>query len=251
MDFEFFDLTVPVRGETQVTAGLRVSSYATDSVFDSDGIPVTASSRKCVLSALQAKVAFDRGLRAINETPSPRPEPLRNADFEDRRVIVPSKETVTDSKGLSESVTKLEVTQNQQVTETPKIRVGRRRQFANAAERQRAYRARVSGRILRRGGGLIYFVQAHSKYEREGGAIKIGFTSDPDLRTRVCDLQVGNPYPLQVLGQLQRYESRRASSSQEILQVTNEWSGSKVTPLYKRSSSNTQSVICGAPLQTE
>jgi hypothetical protein len=66
MDFELFDSTSPRRGEMQIcTVGLRVSSYATDS----DGIPaMTASSRNALLSTLQAKAAFDSGLRAINET---------------------------------------------------------------------------------------------------------------------------------------------------------------------------------------
>jgi hypothetical protein len=66
MEFELFDPTSPRRGETQIRMiGLRVSSYATDS----DGIPaMTASSRNALLSTLQAKVAFDSGLRAINET---------------------------------------------------------------------------------------------------------------------------------------------------------------------------------------
>jgi hypothetical protein len=73
---------------------------------------------------------------------------LRNADSGVRRVVVPSKDTVADSKELNESVTKLEVTQNQQVTETPKRPGGRRRQHSNAAEKQKAYRSRVNGKIL-------------------------------------------------------------------------------------------------------
>lgn len=68
---------------------------------------------------------------------------LRNPGFEGRRVIVPPCETVIDSKGLTESVTKLEPTQNQQVAETPKRAGGRRRHHANPAEKQRAYRQRL------------------------------------------------------------------------------------------------------------
>jgi hypothetical protein len=51
-------------------------------------------------------------------------------------------EGVTDSKGLSESVTKLQPVQNQQDADSTKKTVGRRRKFATAAERQKAYRQR-------------------------------------------------------------------------------------------------------------
>lgn len=47
---------------------------------------------------------------------------------------------------------------------------------------------------------MIYFVQAVEDERRQTGPVKIGFTNNPDLRVRVTDLQVGNPYPLRVLG---------------------------------------------------
>jgi hypothetical protein len=65
IEFELFDTVAPAKGETQIrTAGLRISSYATDS----EGIPVmTASSRKRLYSSLSAKVAFDSGRHSIDQ----------------------------------------------------------------------------------------------------------------------------------------------------------------------------------------
>jgi DNA-binding NarL/FixJ family response regulator len=45
---------------------------------------------------------------------------------------------------------------------------------------------------------MIYFIQSQESFE--DGPIKIGYTDDPDLRSRLRDLQVGNPYELKVLG---------------------------------------------------
>ena len=70
-DFELFDSIPPVHGETQIrTAGLRVSSYV-----NSDGIPImTSDAREILLPALQAKNAFDLGLRSINDPQPQEPE---------------------------------------------------------------------------------------------------------------------------------------------------------------------------------
>jgi hypothetical protein len=70
-EFELFDRVAPAKGETQITtAGLRVSSYATDS----EGIPVmTASSRERLYSSLLAKAVFDSGHHSMDE---PEPEPV-------------------------------------------------------------------------------------------------------------------------------------------------------------------------------
>lgn len=46
---------------------------------------------------------------------------------------------------------------------------------------------------------MIYFVQSQET-KSGNGPIKIGFTTDPDLRVRISDLQVGNAYPLCVVG---------------------------------------------------
>jgi Meiotically up-regulated gene 113 len=68
---------------------------------------------------------------------------------------------------------------------------------------------------------VIYFVQACDPLREDYSPIKIGFTSDPDLRERVAGIQTGNPYPLRVLGVIaegtqeqefalhQRFASRR------------------------------------------
>ncbi len=66
--------------------------------------------------------------------------------------------------------------------------------------KRRIEHARPEKSYTERGGWLIYFVRAYNSREPEGGPIKIGFTSDPDLRSRMCNVQIGNPYPLQVLG---------------------------------------------------
>jgi hypothetical protein len=140
-DFELFSSTAPVRGEIQIrTAGLRVSSYATDS----DGIPVmTAASRTILLSALQAKIAFDRGVRSIGD------EALRNSQ-DDAKVegcpVAPPILGLVDSKGLSESGVTKYVVDSKEDIETPQIprrRLGRTRKHASAADRQRAYRQRA------------------------------------------------------------------------------------------------------------
>lgn len=51
---------------------------------------------------------------------------------------------------------------------------------------------------------MIYFIQSIESqvYSRllKQGPIKIGFTDDPDLRSRFHQLRTGNPYPLRVLG---------------------------------------------------
>jgi hypothetical protein len=65
IEFELFDTVTPAKGETQIrTAGLRISSFATDS----EGIPVmTVSSRERLYSSLTANVAFDSGRHSIDE----------------------------------------------------------------------------------------------------------------------------------------------------------------------------------------
>jgi hypothetical protein len=67
---------------------------------------------------------------------------LRNDDFPGGRVVVQSNDMVTDSKGFSKERYEIQIPQNQQVTTPAKKSRGRRRQHANPAERQRAYRAR-------------------------------------------------------------------------------------------------------------
>jgi hypothetical protein len=47
---------------------------------------------------------------------------------------------------------------------------------------------------------MIYFVQAVDPKRKDNSPVKIGYTSNPDLRERMYDLQVANPYPLRVLG---------------------------------------------------
>lgn len=66
LEFELFDMVAPTKSETQIrTAGLRISSYATDG----EGIPVmTASSREQLYSSFLAKAAFDSGRHSIDET---------------------------------------------------------------------------------------------------------------------------------------------------------------------------------------
>ena len=148
MDFELFDPTSPRRGETQIrTVGLRVSSYATDS----DGIPaMTASSRHTLLPALQAKAAFDSGLRAIDENASvaqqtsPAPEPQPSP------IVQETPRTPVSSGAMPSEIPS-------QASDRPKSHTdfvtilsalpradgrSRRRKYASRADQQRAYRER-------------------------------------------------------------------------------------------------------------
>jgi hypothetical protein len=148
MDFELFDSTLSVRGETQIrTVGLRVSSYATNS----DGIPaMTASSRHALLSALQAKAAFDGGLRVINENASvtqqtsPIPEPHPSPIVQE-----------TPRTPVSSGVMPSEIPSHgdeRRTSHTDAVTIlsalpradgrTRRRKYANRADQQRAYRER-------------------------------------------------------------------------------------------------------------
>jgi hypothetical protein len=69
---------------------------------------------------------------------------LRNSNSDAYQATVPVKSVPADSKELSQSVTKIEVQQNQQVTGPAKTARGRRRKHANAAEKQKAYRSRLN-----------------------------------------------------------------------------------------------------------
>jgi|GEM_PF-4623715 len=148
MGFELFDPTSPRRGETQIcTVGLRVSSYATDS----DGVPVmTTASRNVLLSAFQAKAAFDGGLRVINEntsvtqqtSPIPEPHPSPIVQETPRTpvssVVMPSEiPSHGDERPTShpEPVTILSALPRADGRT-------RRRRYANRADQQRAYRER-------------------------------------------------------------------------------------------------------------
>ena len=152
MDFELFDPTSPRRGETQIrTVGLRLSSYATDS----DGIPaMTASSRHILLSALQVKAAFDRGLRAIHATlreltQQASPEPLPLVQEAPR---TPISSGVTSSE-ISSQGDKRPTSHPERVTillpvvAKPDGR-SRRRKYASRADQQRAYRERKAAGAL-------------------------------------------------------------------------------------------------------
>jgi hypothetical protein len=147
MDFELCDPTSPRRGETQIrTVGLRVSSYATDS----DGIPaMTASSRRTLLSALQAKAAFDSGLRAINDNSvtqqtSPIPEP-HTSPIVQETLRTPVSNGVTSSEIPSHG-------DERRTSHTDAVTIlsalpradgrTRRRKYASRADQQRAYRER-------------------------------------------------------------------------------------------------------------
>jgi hypothetical protein len=141
MDFEPFDSTSPVRGETQIrTVGLRVSSYATDS----DGIPVmTASSRHILLPALQAKAAFDSGLRGVNETEQANLEPLP--------VFQEAPKTLSSGGGISSQSDDLHPDRPESHIDRVTILLpfpaksdgrSRRRKYASRADQQRAYRER-------------------------------------------------------------------------------------------------------------
>lgn len=66
---------------------------------------------------------------------------------------------------------------------------------------------------------MIYFVQAVNPKEKDKSPIKIGVTADPDLRSRMRDLQVGNPYPLKVLGVIAAGNTRLEEYIHEVFAV--------------------------------
>ena len=120
-------------GETQLCLeGRRISSYTQDH----DGLPFVND--PALRQRLEFKRAFDDGLSSLDAA-------LRNesdGEISDGRVIVPPFSGGTDSKGFSETVTIFQVPSNQQFTDLPRTNRGRRQQYQNAAERQRAYRER-------------------------------------------------------------------------------------------------------------
>jgi hypothetical protein len=107
LEFELFDRVALAKGETQIrTAGLRISSYATDS----EGIPVmTASSRERLYSSLLAKVAFDSGRHSIDE---PESEHLRLEPTVIRRPQVMEPQTLEPPEPIAVTVSRPAPEQN-------------------------------------------------------------------------------------------------------------------------------------------